>query len=164
MQKEKSIVDIIFIIAVFGVFLLSTLLVVLYGAKVYKKTVSDMDVNYSSRTALAYVSEKIHQHDYRNGIEIVSINDEPILKFNEAGNNDYCTYLYSYDGYLKELTIKNDVDFAPDAGKDIIKIRSFTANKESDSLYKFYIRDKYNTEMEFYVSLYNYTLGGDADD
>ena len=70
-HRDRSIVDIIFMITVFGVFMLSALFVVLFGAKIYKRTAHDMSVNFSSRTSLAYVTEKLHQHDRKNGVEII---------------------------------------------------------------------------------------------
>ena len=164
-RKEKSVIDVIFIISVFGVFIVSALLVVLFGARIYKKTVSDMDKNYSSRTALAYISENINQHDYKGGVEIELKDGTPFLRLHELSTTDeYSTYIYSDDGYLKELTIKDDVEFTPTVGKEILKVRNFTATKESDSLYRFNIIDSYDTEMVFYVSLYCNTLGGEMNE
>ncbi len=53
LKRDRSIVDVIFMITVFGVFMLSALFVVLFGAKIYKKTAHDMSVNFSTRTSLA---------------------------------------------------------------------------------------------------------------
>jgi hypothetical protein len=165
LKREKSIVDVIFMIATFGVFMLSALFVVLFGAKVYKRTAHDMGVNFNSRTALAYVSEKMHQHDKRGGVTVEIVNGSPILKLHQYINSDeYCTYLYEYDGYLKELTARGDVDLVKNAGKNILKLKSFEAKKESDSLYRFNIEDDEGNKTEFYVSLYTYTQGGDADE
>lgn len=164
LKRQKSIVDVIFMITVFGVFMLSALFVVLFGAKIYKRTAHDMSVNFNSRTALAYVTEKVHQHDRRDGVDIRIDDGKPVLKLTQYINSDeYCTYLYEHDGHLKELTAKGDIDLVKSAGKDILKISSFTAQKENDSLYRFNITDDEGNETEFYVSLYSYTYGG-ADD
>lgn len=165
LKRDRSIVDIIFMITVFGVFMLSALFVVLFGAKIYKKTAHDMSVNFSSRTSLAYVTEKLHQHDHKNGIEIIEDASEPILKMSQFVNSDeYCTYLYEYDGYLKELTVRGDVDLVKSAGKNILKLNSFGVTRVSDSLYRFNIEDDEGNKTEFYVSLYSYSQGGEADE
>lgn len=171
LKRQKSIVDVIFMITVFGVFMLSALFVVLFGAKIYKRTAHDMSVNFNSRTALAYVTEKMHQHDRHGGVEVTIDDGKPVLKLTQFINSDeYCTYLYEYDGYLKELTAKGDIDLVKSAGKNILKITDFSATKETDSLYRFNITDDEGNDMEFYVSLYSYTLdnttleGGDADE
>ena len=152
LKRQKSIVDVIFMITVFGVFMLSALFVVLFGAKIYRRTAHDMSVNFNSRTALAYVTEKVHQHDRRGGVDI-TIKD----------SDEYCTYLYEHGGYLKELTAKGDVGLVKSAGKEILKISEFTAQKENDSLYRFMIADDEGNETEFYVSLYSYSYGTGED-
>ncbi|MCR5405896.1 MAG: DUF4860 domain-containing protein [Lachnospiraceae bacterium] len=160
LKRQKSIVDVIFMITVFGVFMLSALFVVLFGAKIYRRTAHDMSVNFNSRTALAYVTEKVHQHDRRGGVDITIKDGKPVLKLTQYINSDeYCTYLYEHGGYLKELTAKGDIDLVKSAGKEILKISEFTAQKENDSLYRFVIADDEGNETQFYVSLYSYTYG-----
>ena len=162
LKRQKSIVDVIFMIAVFGVFMLSALFVVLFGAKVYKRTAHDMTTNFNSRTALAYVTEKIHQHDRRGGVDITIEDGKPLLKLTQYINSDeYCTYLYEYDGYLKEVTAKGDVALLKSAGKNIIPLCDFNAVKKSDSLYYFRMMDEEGNETRFYVSLYSYTEPAD---
>ncbi len=157
-KRDRSIVDVIFMITVFGVFMLSALFVVLFGARIYKKTAHDMSVNFSSRTSLAYVTEKLHQHDRKNGIEIIKDSSGPVIKMNQFVNSDeYCTYLYEHEGYLKELTVRGDVGLVRNAGKNILKLNSFESTKISDSLYRFNIEDDEGNATEFYVSLYSYS-------
>ena len=164
LKRQKSIVDVIFMITVFGVFMLSALFVVLFGAKIYRRTAHDMSVNFNSRTALAYVTEKVHQHDRRSGVDITIKDGKPVLKLTQYINSDeYCTYLYEHGGYLKELTAKGDVGLVKSAGKEILKISEFTAQKENDSLYRFMIADDEGNETEFYVSLYSYSYGTGED-
>lgn len=164
LKRQKSIVDVIFMITVFGVFMLSALFVVLFGAKIYKRTAHDMSVNFNSRTALAYVTEKVHQHDRRGGVDITIKDGKPVLKLTQYINSDeYCTYLYEHGGYLKELTAKGDIDLVKSAGKEILKISEFTAQKENDSLYRFVIADDEGNETQFYVSLYSYSYGTGED-
>ena len=164
-KRDRSIVDVIFMITVFGVFMLSALFVVLFGARIYKRTAHDMSVNFSSRTSLAYITEKLHQHDRKNGVEIIEDKQGPVLKLSQFVNSDeYCTYLYEHDGNLKELTVRGDVDLVRSAGKNILKLNSFAATRISDSLYRFNIEDDEGNKTEFYVSLYSYTAGGDEDE
>ena len=164
LKRQKSIVDVVFMIAVFGVFMLSALFVVLFGAKIYKKTAHDMTANFNSRTALAYVTEKIHQHDRKGGVEVTIEDGKPLLKLTQFVNSDeYCTYLYEDGGYLKELTAKGDVSLVKSAGKSILPVSDFNAVKESDSLYYFKLTDAEGSETRFYVSLYSYTGGGDDE-
>ena len=60
-QEKHFIVDILFVLALFGVFAVSALSLVTIGADVYQHTVEDMSVNYDSRTAVSYIMEKVRQ-------------------------------------------------------------------------------------------------------
>ena len=155
-KREKSIIDTIFVFMIFGILMLCALFVVLFGAKIYKKTAHDMDVNFNSRTALSYVTEKVHQHDRKGCVEVTITDGQPVLRLRQYVNDDeYCTYLYSDDGYLKELTAKGEVGLIKSAGVNILKISEYRADRLSDSLYRFNIRDEYNNNTEFYVSIYS---------
>lgn len=66
-SSRKHIIDVIFPIAVFFVFAASSLAVLMLASKIYDDTSTSASDNYSSRTAFAYVSEKLRQHDSRSG-------------------------------------------------------------------------------------------------
>ncbi len=155
-KREKSIVDALFILVTFGVLMICALFIVLFGARVYKKTAHDMNLNFTSRTALAYVSEKMHQHDRHGCVDVMIDDGHPVLKLTQYINSDeYCTYLYSHEGYLKELTAKGDIGLIRNAGKNIIRLNDFTAARINSSLYRFNITDEEGNRTEFFVSLYS---------
>ena len=62
-NARKHSTDILFVLLLFLVFTSSALAVILLGAKVYQNTASRMESNYTVRTALAYVTEKIRHAD-----------------------------------------------------------------------------------------------------
>ena len=151
----------LFILALFGVFMVCALFVVLFGANIYKNTVADMQLNFNKRTAVSYVSEKIRRHDM---VGAVSIKDkdggsELVLK-EEVDGDVYLTHLYAFDGSLKEITVKEGTDFDPGSGQDILKVSEFNAEKVSDSLYRFDIRDDKGQNTDFFVAVYSETDGG----
>jgi len=155
-KRNKSIVDILFLLALFCAFLISALFIVLFGARIYKKTVSDMQVNYTSRTALSYVTEKLRQHDSTGCISIQITDSQPVLVLTQDINGEeYSTYLFSYDGYLKEVTMKagNGVDL--NSGQKLIELKSFIAEQVNNSLYHFTITDSQDNTVDFYISLYS---------
>lgn len=166
-KRNRSIVDFLFILALFGAFAITGLLVVLFGSKVYQSTVSKMDANYSSRTALSYVTEKIRSHDYTNGadvsdIDITSLNGNSVLLLKETVNDrDYVTYMYVSDGMLKEFTTSSDYDFDYTEGTNIIAIKKFIVNRVNDSLYKIDLTDAYDNDTEIFVAIYSGTDGED---
>ena len=69
-QERKHIVDVLFVLALFVVFTLSALVLVILGANVYRQTVRYMDENYNARTAYSYLTEKVRQNDLYDSISI----------------------------------------------------------------------------------------------
>lgn len=166
-KRNRSIVDFLFILALFGAFAITGLLVVLFGSRVYQSTVAKMDANYASRTALSYVTEKIRSHDYTNGsevedIELVSENGNSVLKLKETVNErTYVTYMYVADGMLKEFTTSEEYDFDYKGGTDILELKEFVIKQTGDALYKIRIVDSYDNETQFFVAMYSGTDGED---
>lgn len=160
-KRKKSIVDLMFIIALFGAFAITGLFVVLFGANVYKTTVKSMDANYASRTSLSYITEKIRSHDCiledgREAVEVRNVDGKTILLLKEGVNDRiYVTYLFEKDGYLKEYTALEEFDFNYDAGTEIIKAKTFDIQRIKKALYHIDIVDDFDNSMSFYVALYN---------
>ncbi len=169
-RKNKSVVDFLFILALFGAFAITALFVVLFGARIYKTTVSNMNTNYEKRTAMSYLAEKIRSHDYTNGVDVSDIDkadaadDHSVLElYQEMGGKKYVTYLFLKDGYLKEFTAEESYDFDYSKGTDILAINEFRVRKESDGLYRFNVTDTNGEKTEFFVTLYSGTDGEDND-
>ena len=169
-KRNKSIVDFLFILALFGAFAITALFVVLFGAKIYRTTVSNMSTNYEKRTAMSYITEKIRSHDYTQGIDVTdetgtgSGQDHTVLKlYQDMGDKRFVTYLFVSDGYLKEFTAEDSYDFGYDSGMEILAVSDFSVRKESDSLYHFNITDTNGEKTDFFVTMYSGT-DGDKDE
>lgn len=167
-KRNKSIVDFLFILALFGAFAITALFVVLFGAQIYKSTVSNMNTNYEKRTAMSYITEKIRSHDYTGGADVADLHslrtdgDHSVLKlYQEIGDKRFVTYMFVADGYLKEFTADEQYDFDYNTGTNILAIKDFSVRKESDSLYHFHITDTNDENTEFFVALYSGTDGED---
>lgn len=142
-QERHYIVDILFVLALFGVFAISALVVVTIGADVYKHTMNAMSDNYDSRTAIAYVSEKIRQtdsltQDDASAVELSSLSGVPALALSNEENGElFYTWLYYHDGWLKELYTRKDANLGGDvlaAGEDILQLSSLEYHMVSDNL------------------------------
>ena len=156
-RKEKPhIVDVLFVLALFGVFTLSALVLVILGANIYKQTVSHMTENYDSRMACSYFAEKIRQNDLAQSVELGELYDTEALVFSQEINGDtYATYLYYHNGYLKELFMKkgsNIGDNPLSAGNSIMKLDSLDMEMLSDNLLKIYFTLAPGQEQHVYVS------------
>ncbi len=169
-RNNKSIVDFLFILALFGAFAITALFVVLFGARIYNSTVSNMNTNYEKRTAMSYLTEKIRSHDYTGGADVADLKslredgDHSVLKlYQDMGGKRYVTYLFVHEGYLKEFTADEAYDFDYSSGTPILAIKDFSVRKESDGLYFFNITDTNDENTQFFVALYSGT-DGDGDE
>ena len=142
-SQNRHVIDFIFPLAVFFVFAASSFAVLVLSANIYNTQTKESNSNYVARTSLAYVNEKIHQNDEGGGISIQSVDGRDCLAL--AGNSDgiaYTTYIYEYDGSLKELFIRDGVSASLKSGKDIMELESFQMEEIEEGLFRFVFTDK----------------------
>ena len=60
-SEKKHVIDFLFPLAVFFVLAASSVALVVLASGLYSRQVKEASDSYSGRTALAYVTEKIHQ-------------------------------------------------------------------------------------------------------
>lgn len=136
--ESRSMMDVLFVLILFLVFTASALTVILVGAKVYESTASHMEDNYTVRTALAYISEKIRQFDEQDAVSITDLQGTPAVTLSqEIEGTDYCTYLYFYDQALCELFIKASSEPSLSGGNRIIELQDFSMQELSEGIYEF---------------------------
>ena len=150
-------IDFVFPVMIFFAFTLSALIVILFAAQVYQHTIEDAAMNYNANTSLAYIREKIHQHD--NGrVSVGSFDgcDSIIMKEKLAGEL-YDTYIYASDGTLRELFIKDGTinNFSPESGQAILEVQEFSVSKEKDDLLSFVCVDKDGHTASARVGIYS---------
>lgn len=156
LTSSRHIIDILFVLSLFCVFAISSVLLILFGADIYKKTIQQMDANYSSRTSIAYITEKLRQSDTSNAIQIISQNDTQILMLTQEINGiTYATSLYEYDGYLYELFARTDIALPLDAGQPIMELSSLTFALIEPNIIQICFIDSSKQEQTIYVSMHS---------
>lgn len=151
--RSRHVIDFIFPIALFFVFAASSLVVLILAADIYGSTTNQLQANDENRTALSYISEKIRQNDAGGALEIATVEGIECLAL-AADYNDvpYTTYIYEYEGMLKELFARDDASVSLKDGKDIMKISSLTILQIDDRLYQFITVDSQDREDSLVVS------------
>ena len=126
MKRNTHIVDIIFILSLFCIFTASALLVVLMGADVYQGITKDMDYNYSSRSSISYVTEKIRQHDSEGQVFVGNLEGEPALILTQNYNNEiYETWIYRDGNHLKEIMVAAGTPVNSGDGQELMEVSDF---------------------------------------
>lgn len=160
MKTQKNfIVDILFVLALFAVFTLSALMLVSIGAEVYRHTTKDMSGNYESRTSISYITEKIRQNDNiisEKNIGITAISGkQALILAQEIEGEIYYTYLYLFDGYLKELFVQSDTYLEEEllaAGHNIIPLNEFRLEQPKNDLFSIKLTTTDGEVHHIYVS------------
>jgi hypothetical protein len=129
--------DAVFPIAVFFVFAASALVVLLLSANIYEKVTEASDDHFTSRTACAYILEKVRQNDAGGNIQVENIEGADCLALTRATDTTpVTTYIYTKDGKLKELHIRQGTDFTLADGTDIAPVESLEIIPLGDQLYR----------------------------
>lgn len=163
-NENHHMVDILFTLALFCVFTASALLVVIIGANVYRSTVTRMQENYSVRTALSYVTEKIRQYDTEDSVDTAELSDgtDALLLKESYDGKSFCTYIYEDEGKLMELYIDAAQEPEKSDGRKIMDVDSFTVEKINPTLFYFTVIGDDGASEESYVSVHSSETGGDG--
>lgn len=141
---KKHPADFLFSLALFFLFTGLGILLILTGARVYRHCASQLEGNYTIRTGLAYVTEKIRQSDEAGCIRLAQIGSIPALLLSrEIKGEMYFTYIYEDDGYLKELFISADAQASPDMGTALLEISDFEIEPVEGGFFRCTVSDLY---------------------
>ena len=151
--RQRHVIDLIFPIALFFVFAVSSFSVLILAADIYASTTDRLSTNDENRTALSYISEKIRQNDSNGAIDTVSVDGTDCLAFSAVYNGTPCTtYIYVYDGILKELFINDGIPVSLKNGRDIMPIASLSIDRLEDHVSLFTTVDSTGTESSVIAS------------
>lgn len=153
-QNEVHTVDTVFILAILALFSITSILVILIGAKQYKSIADEMSANYETRTVSAYLTEKLNQSDVSGAATVCDLHGTPALALTQTTDGKkYCTYIYAYDGYLREITVTDGTSFTRNSGQKIVETDSLSIVPSSDGLFFFQITDTDGNTYPLYVAL-----------
>ena len=137
--ERKHVIDFLFPLALFFALAASSVALVILASGSYSRQVHTSEDSYASCTALSYVTEKLHQ--------------DAILIRQEYSGQSYVTYLYAYDGYLRELFIKEGVAASAGDGREILATDGFSFEESRDGLFHLSCTDSNGNLSDTYVSI-----------
>lgn len=147
-------IDSIFVMILFFLFALTAFVLVMIGVKQYQATADSMNYNYEVRTATSYLREKIRQNDSHAAISIDNIEGTDVLSLkSEVNGIVYYTYIYYYDGYLRELYVQDGSSYSLSSGQQIIELSGFELSEATDRLITVTITDTREGTTEMYLSV-----------
>lgn len=148
---RRNLSELVLVIILFLLFALSALGLVILGGDVYANVLERMDENFALRTPLAYVSTKVRQGD---GAGALRLDEEslgtPALVLTEEGDGEsYETWIYFYEGALREYYVIAGTEFLPDDGLEVVKAENFTIEETEDGMLRLgnQVRQGQETEL-----------------
>ena len=140
--QQSHMIDFLFPVALFFVFAVSAMTVILLATGIYRSTTEHSSLNYTARTSLAYICEKIHQNDAGGDVALGTFDGCDALVLRQPrGEDTYQTYIYVYENELKELFIKDGVEAPAKTGKTILAVDDFSMEAVRDGLFRFTCTD-----------------------
>ena len=131
-EKHKIRVDTAGVFMLGAVFLFLSIGLVMMGGSVYRSVIKGSGENDQIRTTFSYLANQIRRADANGGVEVGQWSGQEALLLNQDfGGWTYITYLYYYDGALRELFVEKGTELDVDAGLPIVWLDGvgFTADE-----------------------------------
>lgn len=152
-KNRRHIIDLLFIVALIGVFALSSLLLVVLGINVYKKSFDRSQNAASMRTSIFYVCEKIRQSDAGGTVRISQAEDIPALIVYQTINGDaYETWIFAAGGDVREVTVAEGTNVTKTDGQKIIEADKLVFTRIGDML-KITVRDENGNDFDVMINI-----------
>ena len=119
---KRSRIDSIFVLLVFCVFTGSVLLTLALSAGMYQQMTAISSTGRNDRIALSYVRTRVRSIDNGNQVSVGTFNGISSLEIREYFFGRYfVTYIYLFEGWVRELFHEEGEIFTPGAGTPIIE-------------------------------------------
>ena len=130
-MRRKHRIETLFPLMLLFVFTMTAMSLTIIASGVYERSANSSARGDESRTAIAYVSEKIHHADESAAVSLGKLDScEAVI----IRQDDVITYLYFDESSLKEISASTELAVTRDMGTKICEIKDFNLEKLSDKL------------------------------
>ena len=148
-------IDTVFVLALITLFAATAFMLVLIGAKQYRYVTDSMNENYEDRTVSSYLTEKIRQNDTKDSISIVTLEGTTALSLVTTEDDfRYITYIYFYEGVLRELVVTENSVFTLSSGQEIMELQAFSPELVNNSLLRITVKDTRGDSQDLYLPIH----------
>lgn len=133
-QKQIHTIDMVFPLIFIIFFGFCAVSLVLSGAHIYQSTTDGLKQNYTVRTAVAYLQEKVREYSSSSQVEVLIENNQTVLALYEPDDTGYVTYIYLYQGKLRELFTKKERGIEWESGQELVAADTFFVIKQKEDL------------------------------
>ncbi len=134
-KQRSSSSELIFVLGLFGFYTLCALFLAITGANVYQKNVEATEFNYTFRTTVLYITEKVRQAESIDSVTIETLDQSDALVLSrDFDGTKYNTWIYVEDGFLKEVLLAENMTVAHNIGQKIIPAQDMELSMSQNSL------------------------------
>lgn len=130
MNRKSHSLQLLLPLCLLAGFILTACLTVLLSASAYRD-ILDRSNRLTESTALTYIGEKVRQSDTVGAVRVASIGGCPALVIRQGEDRLYDTYIYCYDGSLRELMIKCELTPEPHMGRSLVAMQELDISLEA---------------------------------
>lgn len=126
MKRKAHSIDIIFMLVLFSIFAIMSVLLILIGSNVYGKITTSQEISGNNRNMLAYITNKVRTCQVENGVFVEEKDGTQVLVIlSSHGEETYETLIYEHNGKLKEATIMAGDEYNLDFGDVLAEVADF---------------------------------------
>ena len=153
LEKRGHTLDVLFPLGVLAIYAVAAAMVLLLAADGYRDSLDRANRSFGASTALAYVTEKLRAGDREDAVRVETLGDCPALVVSVNREDSwYDTYIYCYDGSLRELMVKRELTPQPDMGRALLELEQFEPQWAADGLLRLVCAHQGETDTR-YVNL-----------
>ncbi|MBE6036616.1 MAG: DUF4860 domain-containing protein [Clostridiales bacterium] len=140
-------------LVLFAIFAVCILFVLLTGARIYSDVTARGQDAYSQRTAVQYLSGKLHQAPSGQAVSLTAVEGSPALAITEEiEGRSFTTYVYCHDGWLRELFTFSGMEVHRGDGEKVLPLQSLSL-QFTDGLLQVSIIDGQDRISKFSLAL-----------
>lgn len=129
------------VLLLFAVFAVCIMSVLLTGADAYQRLTRRDQESYDRRTVTQYIATKVRQNDAAGAISIrlfdeagTKADGDTLQMLEQLEGEEYCTRIYCWDGYIRELFSAPYDEFYPEDGEKVMQAQDLWFSLEEDLL------------------------------
>lgn len=153
MNNRHHSIDTLFVLLLFALFAVTALLVTVSGAAAYRSSSEQMEERFNKQTCINYITAKIRANNEKDKISVGELNGINALCITDIFDGiKYVTYIYQYDGMVRELFCNSEISLPPSSGSALTEAKGLSFEKDGN-LFEVTLTDLEDKTTEFYINV-----------
>lgn len=151
MKNRSHSIDTLFVLLLFALFVFTALFITVSGASAYRSSAEQMEERFNKQTCINYITAKIRANNEIGKISIGELDGINALCITDNFDGiNYVTYIYQYDGMIRELFCNAEISLPPSSGSALTAAGGLHFEKNGN-LFEVTLTDSGDKITEFYI-------------